>query len=68
MELTGNTLKCASLLPTIGTTLPMREFGMRISTMFAITPTTISVSAATTALSSNLVRRIVEPQGCVIRP
>ena len=68
MVITGNTLTCASSLPLIGTTVPLQESGMRIGIIFATIPTTMWRFSATTALSSNLVRRIVEPQGCVIRP
>lgn len=63
----GNALICALLLPTIGTTRRMREFGMRISTIIARIPTTMWVSGRTTAFSSNLKQRIVEPQGCIIQ-
>ena len=50
----GNALTCASSLRTIGTTQRMQESGMRISTILAVTPTTMWVSGRTTAFSSNL--------------
>lgn len=63
----GNTLTCASSLLTTGTTRRLQEFGMRISTMYVGTRTTMWVFARTTALSSNLNKGIVEPQGCIIQ-
>lgn len=64
---TGGVLKCLCCRPGIGAVARLRVFGTRIGTTTARTRTTISGFASTTAQTSNLRARIVEPQGYAIR-